>query len=135
MGIVFAFCSLICSALNDFLFKLFANNKGNKGFFMAIVGAVWCIALFCTPFQFRNNLWLTILWGSISGLCSFSANVLLIQSMSHQSATICSTVYRLNLVAVVLGAALLLGESLTLLQYGCVILAVADLSFQRVSVF
>ena len=28
MGIVFAFCSLICSALNDFLFKLFANNKG-----------------------------------------------------------------------------------------------------------
>ena len=92
---------------------------------MAIVGAVWCIALFCTPFQFRNNLWLTILWGSISGLCSFSANVLLIQSMSHQSATICSTVYRLNLVAVVLGAALLLGESLTLLQYGGVILAVA----------
>lgn len=125
MGIVFAFCSLICSALNDFLFKLFANNKGNKGFFMAIVGAVWCLALLCTPFQFKNHVFQTILWGSVSGIFSFTSNVLLIQSMSYQSATICSTVYRLNLVSVVLGAAILLGESLTLPQYAGVTLAVA----------
>lgn len=125
MGIIFAFCSLICSALNDFLFKLFANNKGNKGFFMAAVGMIWCMTLLCTPFQFRTNPCETILWGSVSGFCSFSANVLLIGAMSRQSATICSTIYRLNLVMVVLGASMLLGENLNWIQTIGIVLSVA----------
>lgn len=128
MGILFAFCCLACSALNDFLFKIFANNKGNKGFFMAMVGVVWCLALLCTPFQFRTNAAQTVLWGSVSGVFSFVSNVLLIQAMTRQSAGICATIFRLNLVVVVLTAGFFLKETLNLLQYTGVALAAAAVS-------
>lgn len=55
-------------------------------------------------------------WGIVSGLFSLAANILLIEGMSHNDVGICATIYRLNLVAVVIGAFVLLGETLTVLK-------------------
>ena len=50
--------------------------------------------------------------------------------MSHNSAGMCATIFRLNLVLVVLSAALLLDETLTLLQWcGVLLAALAVLAF------
>ena len=116
MGIAFALGCLICSALNDFLFKVFSGKKGSTGIFVSIVGVVSFLALLLIPADW-SNLYTTLLWSAVSGFFSLTANLLLIESMRYQSAGVCSTVYRLNLVAVVIGAALLLGEKLVLQQY------------------
>ena len=117
MGIFFAFCCLACSALNDFLFKIFSGKKSSVGIFVSIVGIIWLAALCTLPVNIKTNLSATILWSIIGGTFSLTGNLLLIESMKFQSAGICSTIYRLNLVAVVIGASLLLGESLALHQY------------------
>lgn len=117
MGIFFAFCCLACSALNDFLFKIFSGKKSSVGIFVSIVGVIWLAALCTIPVNFKEHLTQTILWSIIGGTFSLTGNLLLIESMKFQSAGICSTIYRLNLVAVVIGANLLLGENLALYQY------------------
>ena len=117
MGIFFAFCCLICSALNDFLFKIFSGKKSSVGIFVSIVGVIWLAALCTVPVNLKTNLPATVLWSIIGGTFSLTGNLLLIESMKFQSAGVCSTIYRLNLVAVVIGANLLLGENLTFQQY------------------
>lgn len=117
MGIVFAFCCLLCSALNDFLFKIFSGKKSSVGLFVSIVGVIWLGALCTLPVNLKSNLAVTVLWSIIGGTFSLTGNLLLIESMKFQSAGVCSTIYRLNLVAVVIGAGILLGESLNLQQY------------------
>lgn len=117
MGIFFAICCLVCSALNDFVFKVFSGKKASVGIFVSIVGVVWFCALITIPANFRDNLSATITWSIIGGLFSLIGNLFLIESMKFQSAGVCSTIYRLNLVAVVIGASLLLGESLNLRQW------------------
>lgn len=112
MGIIFALCSLTCSAVNDFLFKLLTGKNTSRGYFISLVGLVWFFALLLTqnPWKDVKN---TLIWGAISGFFSLTGNILLIEGMAKQSAGICATIYRLNLVAVVLGAWLLLGEEMS----------------------
>ena len=117
MGLVFAFCCLLCSALNDFLFKIFSGKKSSVGLFVSIVGVIWLGALCTLPVNLKSNLAVTVLWSIIGGTFSLTGNLLLIEAMKFQSAGVCSTIYRLNLVAVVIGAGILLGESLNLQQY------------------
>ena len=124
MGIFLAFCCLFCSALNDFLFKVFSGKKASVGIFVSIVGVIWFLALCMIPANFSENLPVTILWSVISGMFSLVGNLLLIESMKYQSAGVCSTIYRLNLVGVVIGASFLLGEKLDLQQWLGVIAAV-----------
>ena len=112
MGILLAVCSLVCSALNDFLFKVFSGKKSSVGIFVSIVGVIWFAALCLLPADFSRNWQITLFWGIVSGLFSLVGNLLLIESMKYQSAGVCSTIYRLNLVGVVIGAACLLGEHL-----------------------
>ena len=38
MAILLALGCLICSALNDFLFKLFAGRQGPRGMFITVMG-------------------------------------------------------------------------------------------------
>ena len=124
MGVFFAFCCLACSALNDFLFKIFSGKKSSVGIFVSIVGVIWLAALCTIPVNLKNNLSATVLWSIIGGTFSLTGNLLLIESMKYQSAGICSTIYRLNLVAVVIGACFLLGETLNIQQYWGVAAAV-----------
>lgn len=118
MAVFYAFCCFAFAAVNDFVFKLFARKTRSRGLFVALIGMVWLGCLWWLPWQEDGNTGSTLLWGVISGFFSAMANLLLIEAMGHESAGVCSTIYRLNLVLVVAGAVFFLGESLTLLQ-GC----------------
>lgn len=130
MAIVFALLCLVFAAGNDLLFKFYARKKRSKGYFAAIVGLVWLLVTCWLPMSPESNWRMTIIWGSISGFFSITANLLLLEAMERLGAGLCSTVYRLNLVPVVIGAALLLHESLLPMQWVGVGLAlVAVLAF------
>ncbi|MBO7092966.1 MAG: DMT family transporter [Victivallales bacterium] len=121
MAITYAFCCLFFSALNDFIFKLFANSSSGEGgtkkrscgLFVSIVGLIWFAFTIGLPHKDGMTLQATLLWGAISGFFSLVGNILLIESMGYQSAGVSSTIYRLNMVLVVIGAFLFLGEPLT----------------------
>lgn len=118
MAIVFAFCCLACAAANDLLFKFFAQKPRSRGFFVMVIGIVWGIFACFLPDKCGEAGWgPVIVWGIISGLFSVAGNILLIESMSYQSAGICSTIYRLNLALVVPGAAILYHEVHPWYQY------------------
>lgn len=117
MAIFFAFCCIFCSAMNDFIFKLFARKPRSRGLFVFIIGVTWAIATLFLP-ELRGASWrTTIIWGVISGFFSVAGNLLLIEAMGKQSAGLCSTIYRLNLALVVPGAAIIFREHNTLMQY------------------
>ncbi len=123
MAIVYALCCLMCAALNDFIFKLFARRRRPRGLFAALIGIVWLLASLLLPVDWSHR-GTTLLWGGLSGLLSIAANLLLIEAMGMQSAGICSTVFRLNLVPVVFFAWLLLGERISALQWGGIACAI-----------
>lgn len=125
MAVTFAFCCLVCSALNDFAFKLFARKERSRGMFIALIGTVWLLLLLWSPGNWREGVGVTLLWGCISGFFSVAGNLLLIEAMGHASVGMCSTIYRLNLVLVVVGAFLFIGETVTPLQLAGVVLALA----------
>lgn len=114
--IVFALCALVCAAVNDFIFKLFALKERSRGIFFSLIGIVWLGFSFFIPYDFSN--WKTfLLWGVLSGFFSITANILLIESMALQSAGVCSTIYRLNLVPVALIATFAFHESLSMINW------------------
>lgn len=116
MAIFYAFCCIFCSAMNDFVFKLFARKPRSRGLFVFVIGIAWAITSLFLP-DLKGASWqTTIIWGVISGLFSVVGNLLLIEAMGKQSAGLCSTIYRLNLALVVPGAWILFKETNTLLQ-------------------
>ena len=117
MAIFWAFVCLFFSAANDFLFKCFARKPRSHGYFVAIVGIAWLITGLCFVRSWGVDWRATVLWGVISGLCSISGNLLMLDAMRTLDGGVCSTIYRMNLVPVALGAALLLDETLTPLQW------------------
>lgn len=123
-AIAYAFLSLILTAVNDFVFKLFADKMRSRGGFICIIGVFWFFALLLLPMKW-NNLQATIFWGVISGLLSVTANILLIEAMARQSAGLCSTMYRLNMVFVVIMAYFMLKESISIIQLFGIVSALA----------
>lgn len=123
MAIFYAFCCIFCSAMNDFVFKLFARKPRSRGLFVFAIGITWFITSLFLP-ELRGKNWqVTIIWGLISGFFSLAGNLLLIEAMGKQSAGLCSTIYRLNLALVIPGAWILFKENNTLLQ--CIGIAAA----------
>jgi len=112
MAVLYAVCCLLCGAGNDFIFKLFARKRRSRGIFAALIGCVWFAVMCFLPLQWEN-WYTTLFWGCVSGFFSIAANLLLIEAMGIQSAGVCATVYRLNLVPVMFGAWLLLGETIS----------------------
>ncbi len=130
MAILFAFSCLLFAALNDFVFKMFARKERSRGVFVALVGVVWLLASWYLPWNPESSVAPTLLWGAVSGFFSVAANLLLIEAMGREGAGLCSTVYRLNLVLVVAGACLFLGETLSVLQWiGIAFAVLAILAF------
>ena len=120
MGAIgWALACMLFAAGNDLLFKFFAGKNRGNGFFVSVVGVVWFAVTLAfalnapTPEAWRN----TIIWGCISGFFSLGGNVLMLDAMRSLDAGVCSTIYRLNLVPVTVGAALLLNENITGMQY------------------
>lgn len=117
MAVIYAVLCMFCSAGNDFIFKLFARKPRTRGLFCTVIGVFWTLlTALCFPLDWTH--WQsTILWGCITGFFSITANLLLIEAMGIQSAGVCSTIYRLNLVPVVFGAWLLLGEQVSWIHW------------------
>lgn len=116
MALIFALSCCLCTAVNDLVFRLYARKSRSRGAYVLIIGLVWTLA-FSLFFKLDFTCWrITLLWGTVSGLFSVAANILLIEGMSHNDAGICATIYRLNLVFVALGAFILLGETVTFMK-------------------
>ena len=112
MAILLAFCCLAFAAFNDFVFKLFARKERSRGAFVFAVGVLFTGVLVLFLRDWWGQSWqVTLFWGVVCGLCSVVGNILLIESMAHLSAGLCSTVYRLNLALVIPLAVLIFGES------------------------
>ena len=122
--LVYTFCCLACSSVNDLVFKFFARKERSRGLFVSAVGVVGTLCFLFLPDKFSGNISATIIWGIICGIFSAVGNILLIESMTHLSAGICSTVYRLNLALVVPLSVFFLNEKLALSQYGGIALAI-----------
>ncbi|MBR2874062.1 MAG: DMT family transporter [Lentisphaeria bacterium] len=124
MAVVFALCCLACSAVNDFIFKLFADRPMSRGVFFSIIGVIITLTMAPTLniHSFSGNMANTLIWGCAAGFFSIVGNVLLIEAMGKLSAGICSTIYRLNLIFVVPGAMFFFGETLNPFQL-CGVLA------------
>lgn len=121
-AILLALLSLVLTAFNDFVFKLFADKMYSRGGFVALVGLFWLIAQLFFPCT-TENLRATLLWGIVSGFMSVAGNILLIEAMGVQSAGLCSTIYRMNMVFVVLGGYFLLGEQISPMHWCGIVLA------------
>ena len=126
-GITFALCCVLCSALNDFIFKLYAVNSKKRGILIFWIGIIMTLALFRMP-PAGMNYQSTIFYGLLSGFFSVVANILLIEGMTHQSAGFSSLIYRLNLIPTVLAGLLILNESLTRIQWIGIISALAAIT-------
>lgn len=119
MAIFWAFACMFFAACNDLLFKFFAGKNRGNGFFVSVVGVVWlAVSLaFALAGRMPDDWQATFIWGAISGFFSLSGNLMMLDAMRSLDAGVCATVYRLNLVPVTVGAALLLNENITLVQY------------------
>lgn len=126
-GITFALCCVLCSALNDFIFKLYAVNSKKRGIMIFWIGIIMTLALFRMP-PAGMNYQSTIFYGLLSGFFSVVANILLIEGMTHQSAGFSSLIYRLNLIPTVLAGLLILNESLNRIQWIGIISALAAIT-------
>jgi uncharacterized membrane protein len=109
---------------------MYARKSRSRGSYVLIIGLVWTLA-FALFVKRDFTLWqVTLFWGIVSGLFSVSANILLIEGMGHNDVGICATIYRLNLVVVVIGAFLLLGEAITLAKlFGLLFAVIAIFMF------
>lgn len=125
MAIFWALSCMVLAALNDLVFKFYARKPRSQGYFVSIVGGVWMITGMFFVRQFDVDWRATLIWGTISGIFSVGGNLLMLDAMRSLDAGVCSTIYRLNLVPVTVGAALLLGENISLQQYAGIICACA----------
>lgn len=130
LAVTLALCSLLFTAANDLVFKLYADRMRSLGGFMTVIGLIGAISVLLISPLSQGNLQMTLIWGCIGGFFSFTGNVLLINSMKHQSAGLCSTMYRLNMIFVILGAFFLLHENVSHYQWiGIFFAIVAILAF------
>ena len=124
MAIFFALLCLISAAVNDLVFKLYARKSRSKGYFATLVGVFWLLSTVWLPVASGTDWRMSLLWGGISGFFSITANLLLLEAMERLGAGLCATIYRLNMVPAVVGAAVLLNETLTAPEWCGIALAV-----------
>lgn len=130
MAIFWAAVNMMLAAGNDFAFKCYARKPRSQGVFVSIIGVFWFITALFFVREMPSNLPAVILWGCVSGIFSLGGNLLMLEAMRTLDAGICATIYRLNLVPVTIGAALILGERLQALQYAGIVMAcIAVLAF------
>ncbi|MDD5729112.1 MAG: EamA family transporter [Victivallales bacterium] len=123
MALLFALTSCFCAAVNDVIFHHYAQRLRSRGAYILIIGTVWTF-LFAVFMDFKLFFsWNTLFWGILSGVFSAMSNILLIEGMLHSDVGKCSTVYHLNLVFVVLGAFLFLGEAVTFIKLAGILFA------------
>ncbi|MFA6292637.1 MAG: EamA family transporter [Victivallales bacterium] len=126
MGMVYAICSLGFAGVNDVVFRRYGQKPRPVGFLLAFIGVVWASFFFALGLL-KNNIEVnveTLLIGSVAGIMSALANILLVEGMKKTGASIAATIYRLNIVFVVLLAFLFLHESINLLKISALSMAI-----------
>ena len=114
IALLYAFANLVCAATNDLIFKSFTRTGRSHGLFISVIGVVGCLTVVWSIDPHASVAWRpTLFWGLAAGVFSVGGNILLLAAMRHLTGGVCSTIYRLNLVPVALGAWLLLGERLS----------------------
>ena len=124
IALFFTFCSLALTSLSDFIPKFGGGTIKSKGGYIAIIGLIQTLCFAWLPMGLGERPGTTFLFCLLSGLLSVVANILLIESMRYLSASLSSTIYRLNMIFVFLGAWLFLGESVTPFQWAGMALAI-----------
>ena len=136
IAVAWALASLICAGLVDLTYKRYAMGHRSRGLFLGGMGAFWLIAQLIIAVVNDHAVVfdaLTLKFGVAAGLAVTLSNLLLIESLTHLNVSLGSTIYRLNTIAVVLLAYVILGESvstLALLGIGAGVCAVV-LLYQR----
>jgi drug/metabolite transporter (DMT)-like permease len=114
-GIVFALLSLVFAGLNDVVFKRYSRKDRSRGAFIFGIGVVWSLlqiasmAVTETPISLEN---ITLAYGLAAGVLLTLSNILLLEALTHISASLGSTIYRLNTIGVAVLAYLVLSEPL-----------------------
>jgi len=113
LTIVFSLCSLFFAGINDLIFKRYGRKPRSVGALVALIGMVWTIFFLGMGFVKGGLSFTPLTWlvGGGAGAASAIANILLIEAMKKTGAGLAATVYRLNLVFVVVLAFLFLHES------------------------
>ncbi len=125
VGIAYAIFSLGFAGVNDIVFKRYGRKSRPIGFFLASIGVVWT-SFFLIIGSLKGNLeanFETVLVGSVAGIISALANILLVEGMKRAGASIAATIYRLNIVFVVILAFLFLHESINFLKISGLMMA------------
>jgi len=134
MGILFAVFSMLFAGTADFVFKGYLRRSGQAmGNFLAGVGFVWA-SYFAISIAFSGRIHMHAWPISLAaGTASILGNVFLAAAMRRLDGGVCSTVYRLNLVLVVILAVVFLNEPITPAKLAAVALGViaVALVFQR----
>jgi len=126
-AVVFAILSLVSAGLNDVVFKRYSRKVRSRGMYVFGVGIVWAVlqsATFLIKGEVHQYHMPSILFGLAAGLFLVLSNILLLESMTHIDISICSTIYRLNTIGVVVLSFLILDESMTTIKISGVMLGI-----------
>lgn len=124
----FALLSLACAGITDVVFKRYSAVDRSRGLYVLGMGLVWGILQVGLAVATSLHLRLdaeALTFGVAAGLLLAPANVFLIESLTHIDVSLGSTIYRLNTIAVVVLAVILLDEQLTAIKLTGVLLGVA----------
>lgn len=124
----FALLSLVCAGVTDVVFKRYSSVDRSRGLYVLGMGLVWGILQVglaaATSLQLRLDAQ-ALAFGLAAGLLLAPANIFLIESLTHIDVSLGSTIYRLNTIAVVVLAVVLLDEQLTAIKLTGVLLGVS----------
>lgn len=116
LAVTYALGSLLSAAVMDVVFRRYSMQERSRGTYVLLAGIAWAL-LQCIAISLRGtSLALgrdALLYSGFAGLLIALANLLFIESLGRISVGLAATIYRLNTIAVVVLAVVLLGEDLT----------------------
>ena len=130
MTIFFSLCSLFFAGVNDLVFKRYGQKPRSVGTFIVFIGIVWSL-FFLVLGLIKGTLVFTVpvlIIGSLAGMASAIANILLIEAMKKTTAGIGATIYRLNLIFVAVMAFVFLHEIFNIWKIAGLIFAVVTIA-------
>jgi drug/metabolite transporter (DMT)-like permease len=114
-AIMLALFSLFFNGCNDTVFKKYALKSRSRGMMIAGSGLVWTLWQCLYLVNFSDGISTdssTVYYGLTAGLILVLANILLLESLTHLQISLCSTIYRLNTIGVVILSYVFLNEDL-----------------------
>ena len=135
-GVGYALLSLISAGVLDVVFGRYSRARQVSGVYLVatglviLIGQTLALAVAGTTPTWNGQ---AAFWGIVAGVIALLANALLLESLARIPVSLGSTVYRLNTIALVIFAVVLLGESMTTTKLGGIVLGVCAviLLYQR----